>query len=117
MNISQKQGVLDTLEALKNIDVEQLLLASYPTETDFSRISFNKYGATELLFLFNKMISQLENELENGLGLLLPSTENYSNDFGTVNLHADLVQIQNYLNASEFNPVEQLLDKLILYKS
>ena len=116
MNISQKQGVLDTLEALKNIDVEQLLLASYPTETDFSRISFNKYGATELLFLFNKMISQLENELENGLGLLLPSTENYSNDFGTVNLHADLVQIQNYLNASEFNPVEQLLDKLIHYQ-
>lgn len=116
MNISQKQGVLTTLEALKNIDVDQLLLDAYPTETDFSKISFNKYGAIEFLFLLNKMVSQLENELENGLGLLLPFTENFANDFGTVNLHADLVQIQNYLNTIEFNQVETLLDKLIHYQ-
>ncbi|MDI6046197.1 hypothetical protein [Flavobacterium yafengii] len=116
MNISQKQSVLTTLEVLKNLDVNQLLIDAYPMETDFSKISFNKYGATEFLFLLNKMVSQLENELENGLGLLLPFTENFANDFGTVNVHADLVQIQNYLNTKEFNQVETLLDKLIHYQ-
>lgn len=116
MNISQKQGVLTTLEALKNINVDQLLLDSYPTETDFSKINIGKYSAADFLFLFNKMISQLEEELENGLGFLLPFTENFANDFGTVNVHADLVQIQNYLNTKEFNQVEPLLDKLIHYQ-
>ncbi|MGO4819795.1 hypothetical protein [Flavobacterium sp. W22_SRS_FP1] len=116
MNISQKQGALTTLEVLRNLDVNQLLLDAYPTETDFNKISFNKYSGTEFLFLLNKMVSQLENELENGLGLLLPSTENFSNDFGTVNVNADLVQIQNYLNSKEFNQVETLLDKLIHYQ-
>ncbi|SDH88953.1 hypothetical protein SAMN04488062_11711 [Flavobacterium omnivorum] len=116
MNINQKQGVLDTLEALNNIDIDQLLLNAYPTETDFSKISFNKYVATEFLFLLNKMISQLENEIENGLGFLLPFSENFANDFGAVNLHPDLISIQNYLNASDFNSVEPLLDKLIHYQ-
>ena len=43
MNINQKQTVLDSLEAIKSIDVEQLLIAAYPTETDFSKINISKY--------------------------------------------------------------------------
>ena len=58
MNINQKQTVLDSLEAIKSIDVEQLLIAAYPTETNFSKINIGKYNAAEFLFLFNKMISQ-----------------------------------------------------------
>lgn len=116
MNISQKQGVLDTLVALKNIDIEQLLLASYPTETDFSKINISKYSAAEFLFLFNKMVSQLEEELENGLGFLLPFTENYANDFGAVNLQTDLSHIQSYLNSNQFAALEPVLDRLIHYQ-
>jgi len=116
MNINQKQTVIDNLEAINTTDVEQLLLAAYPTENDFSKININKYNAAEFLFLFNKMISQLEDELENGLGFLLPFTENYANDFGAVNLQNDLSNIHSYLNSNQFAPVEPLLDKLIHYQ-
>ncbi len=116
MNINQKQTVLDSLEAIKSIDVEQLLIAAYPTETDFSKINISKYNAAEFLFLFNKMILQLGEELENGLGFLLPFTENYSNDFGAVNLQNDLSNIHSYLNSSQFTVIEPILDKLIHYQ-
>ena len=116
MNINQKQIVQDGLEAIKSTDVEQLLIAAYPTETDFSKINISKYSAAEFLFLFNKMISQLDEELENGLGFLLPFTENYSNDFGAVNLQSDLSHIHSYLTSSQFTTVEPILDRLIHYQ-
>ena len=116
MNINQKQTVLDSLEAIKSTDIEQLLIAAYPTETDFSKINISKYNAAEFLFLFNKMILQLGEELENGLGFLLPFTENYSNDFGAVNLQNDLSNIHSYLNSSQFTVIEPILDKLIHYQ-
>ena len=116
MNINQKQIVQDGLEAIKSTDIEQLLIAAYPTETDFSKINVGKYNAAEFLFLFNKMISQLEEELENGLGFLLPFTENYSNDFGEVNLQGDLSNIHSYLNSNQFAAIEPILDRLIHYQ-
>lgn len=116
MNINQKQIVQDSLEAIKVIDIEQLLIAAYPTETDFRKINISKYNAAEFLFLFNKMISQLEDELKNGLGLLLPFIDNYANDFGAVNLQTDLSHIHSYLNSNQFAAVEPVLDRLIHYE-
>jgi hypothetical protein len=116
MNINQKQTVIDSLEAIKSIDIQELLVAAYPTETDFSKINISKYNAAEFLFLFNKMISQLEEELANGLGFLLPFTENYSNDFGAVNLQGDLSNIHSHLNANQFAAIEPILDRLIHYQ-
>ena len=116
MNINQKQTVIDSLEAIKSTDVEQLLIDAYPTETDFRKINIGKYNAAEFLFFFNKMISQLEEELENGLGFLLPFTENYSNDFGSVNLQSDLSNIHGYLNSCQFSDIESILDRLIHYQ-
>ncbi|WP_339919613.1 hypothetical protein [uncultured Flavobacterium sp.] len=116
MNINQKQIVQDSLEAIKSTDIEQHLIATYPTETDFSKINISKYSAAEFLFLFNKMITQLEEELENGLGFLLPFTENYANDFGAVNLQNDLSNIHSYLNSNQFTTIEPILDKLIHYQ-
>ena len=116
MNINQKQIVQDSLEAIKSTDIEQHLIAAYPTETDFSKINISKYSAAEFLFLFYKMITQLEEELENGLGFLLPFTENYANDFGAVNLQTDLSHIHSYLNSNQFAAVEPVLDRLIHYQ-
>ncbi len=116
MNINQKQIVKDNLVAIQGTDIEQLLIAAYPSETDFSKINIGKYSAAEFLFLFNKMISQLEEELDNGLGFLLPFTENYSNDFGAVNLQGDLSTIYSYLNSNLFSAIEPILDRLIHYQ-
>ena len=116
MNINQKQTVEDILDDIKVIDVEEFLVVANPTETDFSKINISKYNAAEFLFYLKKMISQLDEELKNGLGFLLPFNENYSNDFGAVNLQNDLTNIKNYLNSSQFAEIEPLLDKLIHYQ-
>jgi hypothetical protein len=116
MNINQKQIVQESLEIIKNSDIEQLLITAYPTETDFSKINIGKYNAAEFLFLFEKMISQLDEELENGLGFLLPFAENYSNDFGAVNLQSDIANILSYLNSRQFTTIEPILDRLIHYQ-
>lgn len=116
MNINQKQTVIDSLEAINSTDIEQLLIAAYPSESDFSKINISKYNVAEFLFLFNKMISQLEEELKNGLGFLLPFTENYANDFGAVNLQGDLSNIHSYLNSNQFAAIEPILDRLIHYQ-
>ena len=81
MNINQKQIVVDKLQEIQNADMETLLTEAYPSETDFSKISISKYNAAEFMFLFNKMVTQLKNEVDKGLGLLLPFAENYSNDY------------------------------------
>lgn len=116
MNINQKQIVKDNLEAIKSTDIEQHLMVAYPTETDFSKINIGKYNAAEFLSLFYKMITQLEEELEKGLGFLLPFTENYANDFGAVNLQNDLSNVHSYLNSNQFTVIEPILDKLIHYQ-
>lgn len=116
MNINQKQIVEQILEEIKAINIEEMLINANPTETDFNKINIGKYSATEFLFLFNKMVNQLDDELKNGLGFLLPFTENYSNDFGSVNLQSNLNTIKSYLNSNQFAAIEPLLDSLIHYQ-
>ena len=116
MNINQKQIIEEILQEIKAINVEELLIDANPTETDFNKINIGKYSATEFLFFFNKMINQLDDELKNGLGFLLPFTENYSNDFGSVNLQSNLNTIKSYLNSNQFAAIEPLMDSLIHYQ-
>ena len=116
MNINQKQIIEEIVEEIKAINAEELLIDANPTETDFNKINIGKYSATEFLFFFNKMINQLDNELKNGLGFLLPFTENYANDFGSVNLQNNLTNIKNYLNSNQFAAIEPIMDGLIHYQ-
>ncbi|MBW8360112.1 MAG: hypothetical protein K0M63_09985 [Weeksellaceae bacterium] len=116
MNINQKQIIEQILEEIKAIKVEDLLIDANPTETDLNKINIGKYSATEFLFFFNKMINQLDDELKNGLGFLLPFTENYANDFGSVNLQNNLTNIKNYLNSNQFAAIEPIMDGLIHYQ-
>lgn len=116
MNINQKQTIIDSLETITSKDIEQIIIEEFPSETDFNKINISKYNVSEFLFLFNKMISQLKEEIENGLGLLLPFSENYSNDFGTVNLQNDLSNIKSYLDSNQLSAIEPILDRLIHYQ-
>ncbi|WP_417430362.1 hypothetical protein [Halpernia sp.] len=116
MNINQKQTIENILNDINEIDVEEILVSANPSETDLSKINIGKYSATEFLHLFNKMTNQLDVELKNGLGFLLPFNENYSNEFGAVNLQTDLTNIKSYLNSSQFSVIEPLLDRLIHYQ-
>lgn len=116
MNINQKQQVIEMLDNIKGVDINQMMLEAYPNETDFTKISIGKYTATEMISLLDKMTSQLRNELDNGLNFLLPFTENFSNDFGTVSLFQDLNNIYSYIVNKQFDQIEVILDKLIHYQ-
>lgn len=116
MNVNQRQQVLEMLDNITNVNIEEKLLEKYPEENDFTKINIGKYSASEILVLINKVTKQLRNELEKGLKYLLPFTENFSNDFGTVNLHQDLNYLYSYIINKQFEQVEPVLDKLIHYQ-
>lgn len=116
MNINQKQQIIEMLDNIKEIDIDQMMLEAYPNEIDFNKISIGKYTATEIISLIDRITNQLRNELVNGLNLLLPFTENFSNDFGSVNLLQDLTNIYAYILNKQFEQTELLLDRLIHYQ-
>lgn len=116
MNVNQRQQVLEMLDNIANADVEEKLIEKYPGESDFTKINVGKYSAAEMVALIDKMTSQLRNELDKGLKYLLPFTDNYSNDFGNVNLQQDLNYLYSNIVNKQFEQLEPILDKLIHYQ-
>ncbi|WP_444626359.1 hypothetical protein ACSLMH_01765 [Flavobacterium columnare] len=116
MNINQRQQVLDVLDLIDNQNVKEKLIENYPEVSDLTKVGIGNYNASELVHLISKMTIQLRNELEKGLKFFLPFTENFSNDFGTVNLHQDLNQILSYIQHKRFDRIEPILEKLIHYQ-
>lgn len=116
MNNQQKQTCLTIINEIKEYDLKKIILESFTNENDFTKIMFSKYSAADFIELFDKMVSQLEYELTEGLGLLLPNTENYQNDFGNIDLVNNLTRINGYLKAKNFNSLETYLERLIHYQ-
>lgn len=116
MNINQRQQVLDVLDLIDNQNIKEKLIENYPEVSDLTKVGIGNYNASELVHLISKMTIQLRNELEKGLKFFLPFTENFSNDFGTVNLHQDLNQILSYIQHKRFDRIEPILEKLIHYQ-
>lgn len=116
MNVNQRQQVLEMLDNIANVNIEENLIEKYPGETDFTKINIGKYSAAEMVALIDRMTTQLRNELDKGLKYLLPFTDNYSNDFGNVNLHQDLNYLYSYIVNKQFEQLEPIIDKLIHYQ-
>jgi len=116
MNINQQQNILKCIEQINVLDIEKLLIERYPGESDFEKVIINKYSAHMLFFLLRKMITQLKNELENGIGLLLPNRENFNNDWGQITVDSEIETIYSYIQTKQFDALEPLLDKFIFYQ-
>lgn len=116
MNINQYQGCLNSIIALKNYDVTEIFFTSYPDENDLSKIAISKYNAAEFTELFERMIIQLDYELQSGLKLNLPNLENFQNEFGSIDLVNELPLFINYFENRSFPQLEPLLDKFIHYQ-
>ncbi len=115
MNISQKQTILDEIQALQQLDLDSIIIHLGGDNMTVDSIMIGKYSASDYKKLLNKSISQLKSEIENGFGLLLPNQEIFHNDYGQVTLDKDLnrlrTSIQNDINASV-----DILDKIIYYQ-
>ena len=81
MNISQKQTILDEIQALQQLDLDSIIIHLGGDNMTVDSIMIGKYSASDYKKLLNKSISQLKSEIENGFGLLLPNQEIFHNDF------------------------------------
>ncbi|MBK8848912.1 MAG: hypothetical protein IPN73_02015 [Saprospiraceae bacterium] len=116
MNLNQKQNILDILQKLLDTNVKRLLLDTYNDESNYKNVIISKYSGADFLYLLERLIKNFKNELEGKYGLLLPATENYSNDFGTVNLKQDLQSLYSNILEKQFETSESILEKLIHYQ-
>jgi hypothetical protein len=98
------------------MDFSQLFFKANPGVNDLKKINISKYTAADFMELFNRMIRQLDKELKSGLKLNLPNSENYQNDFGSVDLSNELPLFKRYFEGNNFTHLEPLLDKFIHYQ-
>lgn len=117
MNISQKQSILSEIETMQGFDFDQMIISQFPENTEFNSIMFGKYNVLEFKSLFYKTLTQLKQELENGLGLMLPNQENFHNDFGSVTLDSDMLNLRTYVsNINSRNDAAVILEKIVYYQ-
>lgn len=116
MNITQRQNILNSIEQIEQLNLIELLNGQYPNEGDASKIIIGNFNAAQLIQLIQRIISQLKNELNDGLGLLLPQSQNFQNDFGIVNLESDCANMYAWLLAADFNSATTRVESLIYYQ-
>lgn len=116
MNITQQQLIITDSQKILDLDINTIFIESYPNESDLSKININKYNAAQLIGLIKKTITQLQTEVANGYGLLLPCRENFQNDWGSISLDSELTSILNHLQSKQFDSLEPLIDKFIYYQ-
>lgn len=116
MNITQRQSILNSIEQIEQLKLVELLNVQSPNEGDATKIIIGNFNAAQLIQLIQRIISQLKNELNDGLGMLLPQSQNFQNDFGTVNLESDLANMHTWLSAGDFNSATTRVESLIYYQ-
>jgi hypothetical protein len=116
MNITQRQNILNSIEQIEQLNLIELLNGQYPNEGDATKITLGNFNAAKFIQLIQRIISQLKTELNDGLGLILPQSQNFQNDYGSVNIESDLANILSWLQAGDFPSVATRIDSLIYYQ-
>ncbi len=115
MNISQKQTILSEIEAIQNLDLNEIVLKRASEDSPIETLMIGNYTALEFLRLLKKAVTQLKAEIETGIGLILPNQENFHNDYGQIILDKDLGSLKlAIINNSDQQGA--LLDRLIYYQ-
>jgi hypothetical protein len=116
MNITQRQNILNSIEQIENLNMYELLNAQFPSEGDAQKIQIGSFNAAQLIQLLQRITSQLKAELNDGLGLILPQSQNFQNDYGSVNIESDFANIVSWLQSGDFVSVATRIDCLIYYQ-
>lgn len=104
----QKIKIVNNLLQIDNLNIPELLKNS----TQLGTLSIEK-----LTFLTKRVIHQLNDELNNGIGEFLPNQYNYQNEYGNGNLEADTTNFLNYIqNVGNHSQAIQTLNRLIYYQ-
>lgn len=116
MNISQKQAILNAIEAIQAFPFDQLIADNNPSG-NIDEVRFGEDSALEFKSKYEKAFSQLKTELEKGLQLYLPNQETFNNEFGQVTLDSDIANFNQYLqNFAHKDNAAEILKRVVYYE-
>ena len=110
MDIQQKQNVLNYCNQILSLNVISIL-------ESFGYSSIGNYSSIEIAQNSNRVAKQLKEEIENGIGFILPFQYQFYNEFGGGNLESDLNSYITYIqNQSYVVNVVPILERLMYYQ-
>lgn len=110
MTQQQKNVLIQFCNQIDDLDISNIILS----------FNVNQVGEYSLEFfdsLSRRVVRQLIEELENGIGIFLPIQYNYQNEFGSGNLESDLQTFISYVsNVQYYQNTVLILNRLIYYQ-
>ena len=110
MTQEQKDVILQFCNQIEELDITNIVL-------NFNVTKVGLYNIEVFDSLSNRVIKQLVEELQNGIGIFLPTQYNYQNEFGSGNLETDLQNFITYIqNVQYYTNCESILNRLVYYQ-
>ncbi|MCK8143226.1 hypothetical protein MW871_15150 [Flavobacterium sp. I-SCBP12n] len=110
MTQEQKDVILQFCNQIEELDITNIVL-------NFNVTKVGLYNIEVFDSLTNRVFKQLSEELQNGIGIFLPTQYNYQNEFGSGNLETDLQNFFTYVqNVQYYTNCESILNRLVYYQ-
>ena len=116
MDKAQIQQALGKIDEIRGLNIPDVVASFYSDTEDITNIIISRTTTSQFVTLSIRMLNQLENELKDGLGELLPWQYNYQNEYGADTLINDLTNYQTYLQQGSLPSAETHLFKLAYYQ-
>ncbi|MES2810217.1 MAG: hypothetical protein V4619_16410, partial [Bacteroidota bacterium] len=103
------------IEDFKSLNLESFISNQFPDITDLKNLHFSKFSAAEFITLSRQFFEQLENEIDNGNGLILPLY--FSNpEYGQSDLAGQINSFLSNVKSNQVNNAETILLWLVTYQ-
>lgn len=110
MTQEQKDSILQFCNQIEELDISNILL-------NYNITNVGSFSIEVFDSLTYRVIRQLIEELQNGIGIFLPTQYNYQNEFGNGNLESDLNSFINHIqNIQYYTKCELILNRLVYYQ-
>lgn len=110
MTQEQKDVIVQFCNQIDELDITNILL-------NYNVSKVGLYSIEVFDSLTKRVSRQLTEELQNGIGIFLPTLYNYQNEFGNGNLETDLQNFITYIqNVQYYINCEAILNRLVYYQ-
>jgi len=116
MNLTQKQSILNSIESILAFNFDNFIIENSPSG-NIDEIKFGEYTVQDFRNTYLKVFSQLREELEGGLGLMLPNQDTFNNEFSQVVLDTEsnnfFIHVRNFASR---NDAAEILKRFVYYQ-
>lgn len=110
MTTEKKSEIIDLCEQLDSLVIANII-------SNYNLQNVGSYSAESFVASTNRMTRQLQEELENGIGLFLPVSYIFNNEFGKGSLDTDVKAMIDYIRSPQYiNEAANVLNRLIYYQ-